>query len=121
MLKEPDFGGISMRNTQFVCSECRSELDHQADFCPQCGALFRTDQDCINHEDIKATNVCVVCNKPLCYLCVTHREGTGYCRDHYPALNPTSHVTAASPDKYAVEYRMPEEAMLILKEAEQSS
>jgi len=102
-----------MRKDQCICSECRNELDIQADYCIHCGALFRTDQDCINHEEVKATSVCVICNRPLCHMCVTRHNGVAYCVKHRPGTYHQSILSRTSSDKHMIEYCVPEGAMFV--------
>lgn len=64
-----------MRNGQCISTECRHEPDSRADFCTDCGALFRTDLACINHENVKATRVFMVLKNR--YIIGVRRDGMG--------------------------------------------
>lgn len=52
-----------------ICSYCDNEVSEDLDFCPYCGSLFLEDVKCINHSEVEAEGVCLICEDPYCKSC----------------------------------------------------
>ncbi len=53
------------KQDDYVCSNCRRDIDEGDDFCPHCGAIFAEEVFCDKHPIKEATGVCVVCGVPF--------------------------------------------------------
>lgn len=60
---------MTEENENSVCSYCNHPVKNDYDFCPECGTLFLDDVKCINHKNVPAEGVCIICTKPFCKEC----------------------------------------------------
>ena len=60
---------MSDLNKKSVCSNFDNPLNEEDDFCPNCGALFTEGIKCINHKNVDADGVCIICCEPFCKDC----------------------------------------------------
>jgi len=52
------------------------------DFCPSCGEILAGGASCHNHENQKATGVCIICCLPLCADCCGKVSDRFLCKQH---------------------------------------
>lgn len=67
-----------------ICNLCKSEVEEDARFCPDCGSLFEDGETCDEHKDTPALAVCTVCHVALCHHCVLYQNAAAYCIKHHP-------------------------------------
>lgn len=56
-------------NQKSICSFCNHTVKEDDDFCPECGSIFLQNVECINHKNIIADGVCIICMEPFCKDC----------------------------------------------------
>ncbi len=56
-------------NNEVICGYCETTVNEDDDFCPECGTLFTEDANCMNHPEIPAEGVCIICGSPYCKEC----------------------------------------------------
>ena len=54
---------------KIVCAFCESPVNEDDDFCSECGTLFIEEVNCVNHSQIPADGVCIICGLPYCKEC----------------------------------------------------
>lgn len=57
-------------DNEFNCEHCGAVVNEADDFCPDCGGLFIEDAKCVNHPELNAEAVCVICMEPYCKICI---------------------------------------------------
>jgi hypothetical protein len=66
----------------FECTICKNSVSQEDEFCPECGTIFSDDISCINHPNINATGVCIICCIPFCDECGLIENKHFLCNDH---------------------------------------
>jgi len=69
-------------NELYICDHCDNSVDEEDEFCPHCGSLFSDDIYCINHTNVEADGVCVICCEPFCYQCSEWVNNILLCKNH---------------------------------------
>jgi hypothetical protein len=60
---------MNLDSADTTCSRCNYPVKENDDFCPECGTLFWEKVNCINHKNIPADGVCIICCEPFCKEC----------------------------------------------------
>lgn len=68
--------------TEFVCGFCESPVNHDDEFCPECGTLFIEDITCENHPEVPAAGACIICELPYCNECGFRVNKLFLCESH---------------------------------------
>lgn len=66
------------------CLRCEEEINAESEYCVHCGALVKKDLLvlCAFHPDQLAESVCVLCQQPLCSVCVRKNGHRTVCPFH---------------------------------------
>jgi hypothetical protein len=72
----------SSSDAYYECTRCGNTVSPDDDFCPHCGDLFSENVFCINHSDLRASGVCIICAVPLCPACGSIVMGRFLCTHH---------------------------------------
>jgi hypothetical protein len=82
----PDCGEALVAGRRVVCPKCREEIAEDEASCPHCGVLLPAGDvpvpSCETHDGVPAVARCVLCEVPLCELCVERRGGKAFCVVH---------------------------------------
>jgi hypothetical protein len=71
------------KNSECECGKCNEAVTSTDRFCPNCGSLFVDGVVCLNHGNVEAEGVCVICAKPFCKECGGSKLGTFLCDEHF--------------------------------------
>ncbi len=87
-----DFELNDYNNEKIKCPECGFIFSAESFYCPECGLLVINDYRCINHKNIIAKWMCVVCQTPLCDNCVHFKLGRAFCEVHLDTFIIDGHL-----------------------------
>ncbi|OQX94745.1 hypothetical protein B6I21_09025 [candidate division KSB1 bacterium 4572_119] len=73
---------MESKKEQITCSQCDRGVDEDNDFCPFCGSIFVDNVSCVNHNELNASGVCVICCEPYCEKCGTNVNDIFLCEKH---------------------------------------
>jgi hypothetical protein len=68
--------------TTLTCGECSNLVQEDAEYCPNCGAMFKQEFRCTHHPSKPADGICVICKKPFCGECGVDVMNIYFCNQH---------------------------------------
>ena len=100
------------KKSEFICDNCKEDVDENDKFCKKCGAVFESDYKCKNHQDVMADALCLICKNPFCSECIVEVAGKFFCTEHsdynfnennWAVIYSTNHEWDASLHKDCIE------------------
>ncbi len=67
---------------ELECSNCKSHVNGDDEFCPECGTIFEDGIMCSLHKDTEASGVCTICCLPFCEECGAEINTRFLCETH---------------------------------------
>ncbi|GBD86365.1 hypothetical protein BMS3Abin03_00282 [bacterium BMS3Abin03] len=71
-----------MKENEIECTNCGSVAEQDSDYCPRCGALFIDNVFCVNHKQVEAAGICLICSEPFCEKCGHSVSNVFICNPH---------------------------------------
>jgi hypothetical protein len=68
--------------TTLTSGECSSVVQEEAEYCPNCGAMFKEGFRYIHHQSKPADGICVICKRPFCSDCGADITYIFFCNHH---------------------------------------
>lgn len=94
-----------VNNKNLTCGTCGSDASEDSEYCFNCGAIFIEDVKCINHDNIEAAGVCVICSRAFCSECGIDAVGRFFCEEHdeYEVYQNMARIYGSA-DEVAIRY-----------------
>jgi RNA polymerase subunit RPABC4/transcription elongation factor Spt4 len=67
---------------ELECSKCKSHVNGDDEFCPECGTIFEDEIMCSIHTDKEASGVCTICCLSFCEECGAETNKRFLCNSH---------------------------------------